>query len=88
MRFDENAKLDTSNIDDLRVAGGGGGGFGGRVAIGGGGLGIVGVIVFLLMQFLGGGGGGGSVALPSGLEDVQQGQSADTSTAASACQTW
>ena len=26
MRFDENAQLDTSNIDDLRGSGGGGGG--------------------------------------------------------------
>ena len=40
MRFDENAQLDTSNIDDLRGSGGGGGGgLGGRVAVGGGGLG-------------------------------------------------
>ena len=31
MRFDENAQLDTSNIDDLRGSGGGGGGgLGGR----------------------------------------------------------
>ncbi|NMH80018.1 hypothetical protein HF577_23365, partial [Pseudonocardia xinjiangensis] len=44
MRFDENADLDTSNIDDLR--GGGGGGVGGRVALGGGGLGIVGLILY------------------------------------------
>ena len=43
MRFDENAQLDTSNIDDLRGSGGGGGGgLGGRVAVGGGGLGIIG----------------------------------------------
>ncbi len=84
MRFDENAQLDTSNIDDLRGSGGGGGGgLGGRVAIGGGGLGIVGLILYFLLSQL----GGGSVALPSGLEDVQQGQSADTSTAASACRT-
>jgi uncharacterized protein len=87
MRFDENAQLDTSNIDDLRGGGGGGGGgLGGRVAIGGGGLGVVGVIVFLLLQFLGGG-GAGSVAAPSGLEAVGSGQTADTSTAASACRT-
>jgi predicted metalloprotease len=92
MRFDENAQLDTSNIDDLRGSGGGGGGggLGGRVAVGGGGLGIVGVIIFLLLQFLGGGnvgGGGGGLTAPGGLAGLQDGQTADTSTAASACKT-
>jgi len=88
MRFDENAQLDTSNIDDLRGSGGGGGGLGGRVAIGGGGLGIVGIILFLLLQFLGGGGGGsGALPAPSGLQAIPSGQTGDTSTAASACRT-
>lgn len=91
MRFDENAQLDTSNIDDLRGSGGSGGGsggFGGRVAAGGGGLGIVGLIIyFLLSQLGGGGGGGGTLAGSSGLEGLQSGQTADTSTAASACRT-
>ncbi len=86
MRFDEKAQLDTSTIDDLRGGGGGGGGLGGRVAIGGGGLGIVGLILFFLLSQFGGGTGGG-LAIPSGLEGVQSGQTADTSTAASACQT-
>lgn len=95
MRFDENAQLDTSNIDDLRGGGGGsgggfgggGGGFGGRVAAGGGGLGIVGLIIYFLLSSLSGGGSGGGLAVPSGLEGIQDGQSADTSTAASACKT-
>ena len=57
MRFDENAQLDTSNIDDLRGSGGGGGGgLGGRVAVGGGGLGIIGLILYFLLSALGGGG--------------------------------
>jgi len=88
MRFDENADLDTSNIDDLR-RGGGGGGVGGRVALGGGGLGIVGLILFFLISALGGGGGtgGGGFALPSGLSGLEQGQSADTTTIAEACRT-
>ena len=91
MRFDENADLDTSQIDDLRGGGGGGGGgpLGGRVALGGGGLGIVGLILFfLLSQCAGGtGGGGGGFALPGGLEELGGGQTADTSQAASACRT-
>ncbi len=62
MRFDENAELDTSNVEDLRGGGGGGGGFGGRVAIGGGGVSIVGLIIYFLLSQL----GGGSFALPDG----------------------
>jgi predicted metalloprotease len=86
MRFDENADLDTSNIDDLRGGGGGGGGVGGRVALGGGGLGIVGLILYFLLSQLGGGSaGGGGLGLPSGLGGLADGQSADTSQAASSC---
>ena len=62
MRFDENADLDTSNVDDLRGGGGGGGGVGGRVAVGGGGLGIVGLIIYFLMSQLGGGSWAGAAA--------------------------
>jgi predicted metalloprotease len=88
MRFDENADLDTSTIDDLR-RGGGGGGLGGRVAMGGGGLGIVGILVFFLLSALGGGGSstGGGFALPSGLSGLQQGQSASNTDIAQACRT-
>ncbi|WP_433557489.1 KPN_02809 family neutral zinc metallopeptidase [Pseudonocardia xinjiangensis] len=89
MRFDENADLDTSNIDDLRGGGGGGGGgVGGRVALGGGGLGIVGLILYFLLSQLGGGStGGGGMGLPSGLGGLSDGQTADTSQAASSCRT-
>ena len=89
MRFNENANLDTSSIDDLRGSGGGGG-VGRRVALGGGGLGIVGILIFFLLQMLGGGGGGagGGIPLPSGgLGGVEQGQSADNAQIAQACQT-
>ena len=88
MRFNENANLDTSSIDDLRGSGGGGG-VGGRVALGGGGLGIVGILIFFLLQMLGGGGGGSPIPLPSGggLGGVEQGQSADNTQIAQACQT-
>ncbi|MFP5021037.1 KPN_02809 family neutral zinc metallopeptidase [Pseudonocardia phyllosphaerae] len=68
MRFDENADLDTSGVDDQRGSGGGfggggfggggfgGGGVGGRVVAGGGGLGVVGLVIYLLLANLGGGG--------------------------------
>jgi uncharacterized protein len=83
MRFDEDAQLDTSQIDDLRGSGGGGGGLGGRVAVGGGGLGIAGLILYFLLSQLGGGTG---VDL-GGLTGLERGQSADTSEAASTCRT-
>jgi len=88
MRFDENAQLDTSQIDDLR-SGGGGGGLGGRVAAGGGGVSIIGLIIYLLVGQLGGGGGGftPSPGLDGGLSGVGQGQSADTGRLAASCRT-
>jgi hypothetical protein len=93
MRFNENAGLDTSNIDDLRGGGrgGGGGGMGGRVAAGGGGLGIVGLILYFLLSQLGGGsidpGGGGGFQLPGGLSGLSSGETADTSQVADSCRT-
>ena len=91
MRFDENAELDTSNINDMRGGGGGGGGgaLGGRVAVGGGGLGIIGLILYFLLSQFGGGslGGGGGLALPSGLSALGSGQTADTTAIASSCRT-
>jgi predicted metalloprotease len=88
VRFNENANLDTSSIDDMRGSGGGGG-VGGRVAAGGGGLGIVGLIIYFLLSQLGGGGGGAGIPLPSsgGLGGLQQGQSADNSQLDQACKT-
>ena len=68
MRFDDDSRLDTSQVQDTRGSGGlGGFPGGGRVAIGGG-AGVLGVIVFLLLQLLGGGGPTG--ALP-GIDQVQ-----------------
>src|SRR5215204_4144540 len=51
MELNENARIDTSQIDDERGSGGGGGGFGG-LPIGGGGL--TGIIVTLLIAVVGG----------------------------------
>jgi uncharacterized protein len=51
MRFDENAQLDTSQVEDVRGRGGGLGGFGrGGIAVGGG----AGLILMLLVLLLGG----------------------------------
>jgi hypothetical protein len=61
VRFRDNAKLDTSQVDDVR----GSSSFGlpgGGLAIGGGGLGIVGIVIYVLITVLSGGSGvGGSL---------------------------
>jgi predicted metalloprotease len=64
MELNENASIDTSQIEDQRGSGGGGGGFGG-LPIGGGGL--TGIIITVLLALVGGyfgvnnlGGGSGS----------------------------
>jgi uncharacterized protein len=51
MELNENASIDTSQVDDVRGSGGGGGGFGG-LPIGGGGL--TGIIVTVLVALVGG----------------------------------
>ena len=91
MRFDENAQLDTSNIDDLRGSGGGGGG-----GLGGPGRGrrrragdhradpLLPALRARRRRQLR---GGGALPSPSGLEAIPSGQTGDTSTAASACRT-
>jgi predicted metalloprotease len=66
MELNENARIDTSQIDDQRSSGGGGGGGLGGLPIGGGGL--TGIIVTVLIALVGGyfginnlsGGGGGT----------------------------
>jgi uncharacterized protein len=57
MRFNDNANLDTSQVEDRRGAGGGGGGGFtlGRGGMAGGGLGVLGILVFLAFQIFSGG---------------------------------
>jgi predicted metalloprotease len=61
MDFNENARIDSSEVEDRRGQSGGGGVLGslpgGALTAGGGGLGIVGIIIVVLFQVLGGGGG-------------------------------
>jgi hypothetical protein len=56
MRFRNKARLDTSQVEDLRGRGGRLPSLpGGRVAAGGGGLGLIGLVVALVLVFAGGG---------------------------------
>jgi len=74
MQFNDDAQLDTSQVQDAR----GGGGIGrGGLAVGGGGLGLVGLIVVVLFNVLGGG-GSSTGALPGGLSSLGQGSNPST----------
>ncbi len=62
MDFNDNASIDSSQVEDRRGQGGGGGMFGGlpggALTAGGGGLGLIGIVVVILLQVVGGGGSG------------------------------
>ncbi|MBP2475362.1 putative metalloprotease [Crossiella equi] len=85
MRFNEDAELDTSQVEDL---GSSGGGVGGRVLVGGGGVSLVGILIWFLMSQFGGGG-----TLPStpgsasGFDAVRPNQPASDSRLAERCRT-
>jgi uncharacterized protein len=83
VEFNDDAGLDTSQVQDQRS---GGGGVGGRVLAGGGGLGIVGLIIYFVMSQFGGIGGGGGGSL-IGLGDVGSGQQVDNSKISEQCKT-
>src|SRR3954463_6780804 len=85
MDYNDDASLDTSDVQDAR--GGGGGGFGGRgVAFGGGGLGIVGVVIYLIVSLAGGGGSSGASVLGQLGQDGHP-TAADNSKIKSECRT-
>jgi uncharacterized protein len=81
VRFDENAELDTSQVDDQR--GRGNGGIGGRVVVGSGGVGIIGLLLYFLLSQLGSGPGS---PLPNGLPGLGTGQSANDTQLSESCQ--
>ena len=91
MKYNDDAQLDTSGVQDTRSGGGGLGGLGGRGgAVGGGGLGLVGVLVYVLISVLGGGGGGGGSAADVVLGQLGQGgqpPTADNSQIQKECKT-
>jgi uncharacterized protein len=68
VRFDDDAELDTSQVDDQR--GGRNSGIGGRVAVGGGSIGIVGLLLYFLLSQL-----GSSPLPPHSLPELGAGQS-------------
>jgi predicted metalloprotease len=83
VRFDDDAGLDTSEVQDER----GGGGVGGRVALGGGGLGVVGLVIYFLLSQFGGVGGHGGSSGGLGLGDLGSGRQVDNTSLAQQCHT-
>jgi len=72
MKYNDDANLDTSQVEDTRGGGGGGvlgGMLGGKTAIGGG-VGVVGVVIYLLVSLIGG--GSGSQAIGQILSELGQ----------------
>ncbi|PZS19766.1 MAG: hypothetical protein DLM57_03345 [Pseudonocardiales bacterium] len=92
MQYNDDAQLDTSEVQDARSGGGGLGrmlpsGRGG-IAVGGGGLGVLGVIAYLVVSLIGG--SSGSKAVTDVLGQLGQGggaQTADNTQVAAECKT-
>lgn len=87
MKYNDDARLDTSDVQDVRRSGGFGGLPGGGLAVGGGGLGLVGLVIVVLLNVLGGNGGGGAASVLSQLGQDGQPATADNSEVAAQCRT-
>ena len=101
MKFNDNAGLDASQVQDRRGGGGGGGGGfgfggggfgggrrGGGLAVGGGGLGLVVVVVIVLFNVFGGGGSGTTSSSSGGLLQGSSGNgTVDNGQLAASCRT-
>ena len=79
MELNENADIDTSQVDDRRGSGGGGGGGLGGLPIPGGGGGLIGIVITVVLALVGGyfgisnlGGGGGQTAATGDNTSIQQ----------------
>ncbi len=92
MSFNDNVRLDPSQVEDARGGGGGFGGFGRGGGLGGGpilvgGGGTIGLIVLLISLFFGGGLGGGSTPAPGDLSGLNGQTAGSGGTSLSQCQT-
>ncbi len=87
MQYNDNSRLDTSGVQDVRRGGGSRLGGRGGMAVGGGGLGVVGLLVVVLINVLGGGGGNGAAAILDQLGQSGQPATADNSEVQQNCQT-
>lgn len=85
MKYNDGARLDTSEVSDTRR---GGRAIGGRGAAAGGGLGVVGIVIYLVVTLVGGGDAGNTAASVLGnLGDSGSSAQADNQEIEQSCKT-